>query len=126
MVTTRVAGWILVVVGFVGCYQEVRHRPPGAKHGSVQPHGSEQERVAARIDELSEGEDEPNPWELSGLYEGDMLLEPHWNSRNGVTNSTLRWPNGTVPYYVEDEDFSELLWGWGIWILGVTLLSFSG
>ncbi|KAL9696897.1 hypothetical protein quinque_000338 [Culex quinquefasciatus] len=111
MVTTWVAGLILVVVGFVGCYQEAaRHRPPGAKHGSVQPHGSEQEQVAARIDELSDGEDgedQPNPWELSGLYEGDMLLDPHWNSRNGVTNSTLRWPNGTVPYYVEDEDFTD-------------------
>lgn len=112
MVTTWVAILILVVVGFASCGQEARHRPPGAKHGSVQPHGSEQERVAARIDELSDGEDDedqPNPWELSGLYEGDMLLEPHWNSRNGVTNSTLRWPNGTVPYYVEDEDFSEFL-----------------
>ncbi|KXJ72215.1 hypothetical protein RP20_CCG018582 [Aedes albopictus] len=57
------------------------------------------------IDELSDDE-EANPWELSGLFEGDMLLESH-SARNGVLNDTLRWTDATVPYYIHDEDFTD-------------------
>ncbi|XP_055603801.1 seminal metalloprotease 1-like [Uranotaenia lowii] len=52
-------------------------------------------------------EDENNPWELSGLFEGDILLDSPAATRNGILNEALRWPNATIPYYIEDDDFSD-------------------
>lgn len=102
---------IVSIIGLGSCYLQA-YRPPNPKHGNVPPHSeNDRSRIAAQIEELSDDGD-VNPWELSGLYEGDMLLDSH-QSRNGILNETMRWPNATVPYYIEDDDFSEYL----LWIL---------
>ncbi|XP_055643719.1 seminal metalloprotease 1-like [Toxorhynchites rutilus septentrionalis] len=98
---------LILLAGLVHSYPGVRQKPPVPKYGSIEPHNDEWERsrVAEQIDDLSD-EDDVNPWELSGLYEGDMLLESH-DARNGILNETMRWPNATVPYYIEDDDFID-------------------
>lgn len=107
--TTALGRWIVAVfiIGLGRCNLQMP-RPPNPKHGNVQPHSeNDRSRIAAQIEELSDDE-EVNPWELSGLYEGDMLMDPH-QARNGILNETGRWTEGTVPYYIEDEDFSKCL-----------------
>ncbi|KAF2884814.1 hypothetical protein ILUMI_21347 [Ignelater luminosus] len=35
-------------------------------------------------------------WQLSGQYEGDMIIHP--GIKNGVIDTNLRWPNREIPY----------------------------
>lgn len=51
-------------------------------------------------------EDGTNVWELSGLFEGDIMLYTKQPNKNGIIDETYRWPNATIPYYI-DEAFSE-------------------
>lgn len=44
-----------------------------------------------------------NVWELSGLYEGDIMLD---KERNGMIKENFRWPNGTIPFYIRKQDFT--------------------
>lgn len=49
-----------------------------------------------------------NIWELSGLFEGDIMeAEPEperrESQRNAVLDETLRWPDAVVPYYISSE-----------------------
>lgn len=49
-----------------------------------------------------------NIWELSGLFEGDIMeAEPQperrESQRNAVLDETLRWPDALVPYYISSE-----------------------
>ncbi|CAH0595484.1 unnamed protein product [Chrysodeixis includens] len=41
-----------------------------------------------------------NPEEVGGYAEGDILMPPA-QTRNGVREQTLRWPNGHIPYVIE-------------------------
>lgn len=50
--------------------------------------------------------DGTNVWELSGLFEGDIMLYTKQPNKNGLIDETYRWPNATIPYYI-DEAFSE-------------------
>ena len=51
-------------------------------------------------------EDKENPWELSGLFEGDIMLYPKTgNTKNGLLDLTTRWPGGIVPLFIEEDDF---------------------
>lgn len=59
--------------------------------------------VAEQINQWTPDE-ETHPWELSGLYQGDIMRQ---NSKNGVINETSLWPNGLVPYVIDEEDFDE-------------------
>ena len=44
------------------------------------------------------GPTESSPEEMAGLYQGDiMLLE----GRNGIIDTTKRWPNKTIPYVID-------------------------
>ncbi|XP_065091620.1 low choriolytic enzyme-like [Ochlerotatus camptorhynchus] len=96
---------VVSIIGLGSCYLQT-DRPPNPKHGNGQPHSeNDRSRIATQIEELAD-DGEVNPWELSGLYEGDMLLDSH-QARNGILNETMRWPNGTVPYYIEDDDFTD-------------------
>ncbi|XP_059049306.1 uncharacterized protein LOC131844433 [Achroia grisella] len=66
-------------------------------------------------------EDEPatdHAWEESGKFEGDLILNERQRrlivediaeglSRNGLRDSTKRWPNNEVIYYVQKEHFSS-------------------
>ncbi|XP_035790869.1 seminal metalloprotease 1-like isoform X2 [Anopheles albimanus] len=49
--------------------------------------------------------------ELSGQFEGDMVLNDEQldfirGKRNGMLNPNRRWPNGIVSYYINEEDFT--------------------
>lgn len=48
-----------------------------------------------------------NIWELSGLFEGD-IMEPssEMSERNAVLDDSLRWPDNTVPYHIS-KDFGK-------------------
>jgi hypothetical protein len=41
-----------------------------------------------------------NPWELSGKFEGDIMLTEE-QVRNGLINPASRWPNKVVPYVID-------------------------
>lgn len=43
-------------------------------------------------------------WQLSGQYEGDMIIQT--GVRNGVIDTRLRWPNRVIPYEFSN-DFSK-------------------
>lgn len=49
-------------------------------------------------------EDKVNPEELGDTYaEGDILIPPNSNARNGLSAESARWKNGVVPYRVSDD-----------------------
>jgi hypothetical protein len=45
-------------------------------------------------------------WELSGKFEGDIVLTGD-QQRNGLINPASRWPDRTVPFLIEEPDFSK-------------------
>ncbi|XP_066998537.1 zinc metalloproteinase nas-13 [Anabrus simplex] len=47
-------------------------------------------------------EEKQNAWELSGRFEGDILLSPDDEKamRNGLIAKKHHWPNGVVPYVI--------------------------
>ncbi|XP_006557885.2 zinc metalloproteinase nas-13 isoform X2 [Apis mellifera] len=51
--------------------------------------------------------DKQNIWELSGLYEGDIMTTEEDEIKNGLIKTAFRWPGGVVPYYIKEEDFDE-------------------
>lgn len=59
-----------------------------------------------------------NAWEESGKFEGDLILNERQRrmivedvaeglSRNGLRDSTKRWPNNEVIYFIQKEHFSK-------------------
>lgn len=59
-------------------------------------------------------------WEDSGKFEGDIILNDRQRkllvedvaeglARNGLRDSTKRWPNNEVIYYIQKEHFSKYL-----------------
>uniref|UniRef100_A0A2H1WVD0 Metalloendopeptidase n=1 Tax=Spodoptera frugiperda TaxID=7108 RepID=A0A2H1WVD0_SPOFR len=66
---------------------------------------------------ISENVDVENEGEYGDYFEGDMLLSKSQreailqaadgNSRNGLRNVAKRWPNRTVVYHINDDDFDE-------------------
>ncbi|CAH2267132.1 jg2870 [Pararge aegeria aegeria] len=66
-------------------------------------------------------EDEPvmeNAWETSGKFEGDLVLNERQRrmiltnvaeglARNGLTDSTKRWPNNEVVYFIQPDHFNS-------------------
>ncbi|KAF2884812.1 hypothetical protein ILUMI_21345 [Ignelater luminosus] len=59
----------------------------------------EAERLAAWTPESKQA-----MWQLSGQYEGDMIIQQ--GIRNGVIDTRLRWPNREIPYEFSG-DFTE-------------------
>uniref|UniRef100_A0A0K8W9L2 Peptidase M12A domain-containing protein n=1 Tax=Bactrocera latifrons TaxID=174628 RepID=A0A0K8W9L2_BACLA len=47
-----------------------------------------------------------NLWEHCGLFEGDIMLHREW-LRNGLLKEKFTWPDATVPFYIDSNDFSE-------------------
>nr|CAD7202161.1 unnamed protein product [Timema douglasi] len=41
------------------------------------------------------------PWQVSGKFQGDIMLKVSDNARNGLKDKITRWPNGVVPYYID-------------------------
>lgn len=50
---------------------------------------------------LPDSEEDGNIWEESGLFEGDIMTYGGL-MRNGISSEERRWPNATVPYYIDD------------------------
>lgn len=51
-------------------------------------------------------EDENNIWELSGLFQGDMMGMVA-SEKNGLLDEASKWPDAIVPYHIEEDDFSK-------------------
>ncbi|XP_013112260.2 low choriolytic enzyme [Stomoxys calcitrans] len=49
---------------------------------------------------------EDNIWEHSGLFEGDIMLHREY-LRNGLLNEKATWPEATVPFYIDSQDFNQ-------------------
>lgn len=47
-----------------------------------------------------------NIWELSGQFEGDIMMNNESDLKNVLVNEEKRWPKGIVPYYIE-KDFGK-------------------
>lgn len=48
-----------------------------------------------------------NIWELSGLYEGDIMTDGDDDvGRNALISEERRWPKGVVPYHIS-KDFGN-------------------
>ncbi|XP_055305146.1 hatching enzyme 1.2-like isoform X2 [Sitodiplosis mosellana] len=47
-------------------------------------------------------EDGTNVWEHSGLFEGDIMLYTKQPIKNGIIDEAYRWPDATIPYYIDD------------------------
>jgi hypothetical protein len=54
--------------------------------------------------------------ELSGQFEGDMVMSPEEiaqltgtgrNGRTGLIDQRFRWTDNIIPYQIREEDFSE-------------------
>lgn len=62
-------------------------------------------RADAAFEFWSEDTD-TNLWEHCGLFEGDIMLHREW-LRNGLLQEKFTWPDATVPFYIDANDFSE-------------------
>ncbi|XP_034178612.1 seminal metalloprotease 1 [Osmia lignaria lignaria] len=81
--------------------------PPTPKFQGTFDESHAHEIIADRVRSWTEQEKQ-HLWELSGLYEGDiMLVEGKDLSKNGLVNNAFRWPAGIVPYYIKEEDFDQ-------------------
>ncbi|XP_045760976.1 seminal metalloprotease 1-like isoform X3 [Maniola jurtina] len=70
-------------------------------------------------DEIDEDElIQDNAWETSGKFEGDLILNEKQRrmiltnvaeglARNGLTDSTKRWPNNEVIYFIQPDHFNS-------------------
>lgn len=45
-------------------------------------------------------------WENTGLLEGDIMTYNR-KARNGVIDDTYRWPNATIPLFIQEKHFNE-------------------
>ncbi|XP_061382920.1 uncharacterized protein LOC116765720 [Danaus plexippus] len=63
-------------------------------------------------------DDDHHAWEKSGKFEGDLILNERQRrmivnnvveglARNGLTDSTKRWPNNEVIYFIQPDHFSD-------------------
>lgn len=59
-----------------------------------------------RVNEWST-DDIENVWELSGLFEGDIMPNSDSKIRNGLVDEAMRWPNGSIPVYIDRDDFGN-------------------
>jgi hypothetical protein len=52
-------------------------------------------------------EDKNNAWELSGQFEGDIMLYENAGLKNVLQDDNARWPKAVVPYFINNTDFCE-------------------
>ncbi|XP_044732999.1 zinc metalloproteinase nas-13-like [Chrysoperla carnea] len=77
--------------------------PTYFRHSFVKPLT---ESELKRLKEWTE-DDQQNIWEISGQFEGDIILSPD-QPLNGLLSEAKRWPNKTIPYEFDDNgSFSE-------------------
>ncbi|XP_034945871.1 zinc metalloproteinase nas-13 isoform X2 [Chelonus insularis] len=54
--------------------------------------------------------DSLNVWELSGLFEGDIVIndvDTNVIAKNGLVNKTMQWTYGIIPYMINSDNFDE-------------------
>ncbi|XP_076242211.1 seminal metalloprotease 1 [Calliopsis andreniformis] len=114
IILTRIIRIVLAVMATGTNSETVNHNfnqriivPPPPKFQGKFHETHLHETIANRIKSWTD-EDKQNIWELSGLYEGDiMLTEEKDSSKNGLVKIASRWPRGIIPYYIQEEDFDE-------------------
>ncbi|XP_069704153.1 hatching enzyme 1.2-like [Periplaneta americana] len=83
----------------------VEEEPPRPKHRlSYRGHSLRYKKKIARRIAAWSPQNRSNVWELSGHYEGDIIV-PNF-ARNGVINESEKWPHGIIPYYIKNS-FTE-------------------
>ncbi|XP_008558455.1 seminal metalloprotease 1 [Microplitis demolitor] len=81
--------------------------PPKVHHTAKNYDSSyNREEIFKRVNQWS-ANDKENVWELSGLFEGDIMPNSDSKIRNGLVDETMRWPNGSIPIYIKRDDFDE-------------------
>ncbi|XP_029177907.1 zinc metalloproteinase nas-14-like [Nylanderia fulva] len=89
------------------CESHDRSIPPKPRFDGVFDNDYNHEKIANNIKYWSPN-DLQNVWELSGLYEGDIMLHPDSPSgKNGLLDATARWPGGVVPFFIQEDDFDR-------------------
>ncbi|XP_024945655.1 astacin isoform X2 [Cephus cinctus] len=81
--------------------------PPAPRFVGVFNDNYDHDKIAESIRSWTP-KDQQNVWELSGLYEGDIMLHPDEpDTKNGLLDATAKWPGGVVPYYIQEDDFDQ-------------------
>ncbi|XP_017890270.1 zinc metalloproteinase nas-13 [Ceratina calcarata] len=81
--------------------------PPAPKHQGIFSDRHAHQTIANQIKSWKDT-DVQNVWEMSGLFEGDIMLDiEEEDVKNGLINTKYRWPGGVVPYHIEESDFDE-------------------
>ncbi|GLH15191.1 Seminal metalloprotease 1 [Gryllus bimaculatus] len=98
--------YLLILQMLVFTMGRKRQVPPEPTYkGHFQDEGKPNE-VADQVAHWSP-EDKLNVWEMSGLFEGDIMMPDNTDFRNVVLDGNKYWPEATVPYYIEKEDFTS-------------------
>lgn len=112
-------GYGIVIVLGAMLVEAARDVPPPPKHHGYKRimnmvRAKYMDGVIREIDQWDEN-DAQNIWELSGHFEGDIMVDedddldfaPSFGiERNAVRDIGARWPGGVVPYHISD-DFDE-------------------
>ncbi|GLH15188.1 Zinc metalloproteinase nas-8 [Gryllus bimaculatus] len=98
--------WVLILITSLLAIGSARKPAPPQPvfHGHFR---SENQRlkIADKIAHWSK-RDKTNPWELGGLYQGDIMEADNLDTRSGMENPGARWPGGIVPYYIQKGFFN--------------------
>ncbi|RZF42637.1 hypothetical protein LSTR_LSTR001432 [Laodelphax striatellus] len=101
-------------MSFVTC--QVTPPPPKHNGESFMMQKLYMEGVDRAIASWHPSRNKQNVWELSGLYEGDIMMPSSSgeSERNAILDDTLRWHEGVVPYHISDDfddDEKEVIMG---------------
>lgn len=80
--------------------------PPSVSYGVNQEAFDKNVVASEKSLWTSETDDDDFIWEKSGLYEGDIMYF-NGGSKNGLTDESHRWKNATIPFYIEEDHFSD-------------------
>ncbi|XP_063238329.1 hatching enzyme 1.2 [Bacillus rossius redtenbacheri] len=99
------AGVLCVVAGaLLGLCAARRHGPLHPAHPGVTR--SSDDEVERLVSQWSPA-DPVSAWELSGLFEGDIMLDGDGDPRNALQDEAVHWLNGVVPYVIDKEHFTK-------------------
>ncbi|XP_069703747.1 hatching enzyme 1.2-like [Periplaneta americana] len=85
---------------------ELKHVPPKPVHQGNSKSSISQEEIAARVATWTP-KDKNNAWELSGQFEGDIMVTEDSDGKNALQDDNARWDKAVIPYYIEKIDFSD-------------------
>ncbi|XP_046478181.1 hatching enzyme 1.2 [Neodiprion pinetum] len=91
----------------IGESQESR-TPPSPRFVGVFAKDYDHSEIGRKMDAWKP-DDTQNLWELSGLFEGDIMVHPEGRdiAKNGLLEAEARWPRGEIPYHIHEEDFDK-------------------